>query len=278
MIGKILGVAITCLLFNQLTIIAPDYLQPGSNILISWKADGNDFKAEFGGKEIPIIPLGQKLFCFAGIDVRQPAGNYQFVLFSKKTVETVWQEALNREFTIQELKTKVASPGKKPVRPQGRASLEKNLLDQAFAKSSPLPLFQKPFAYPLEEVEITKNAGFGVGRVYTNGNSIHAGVDLRAAAGIEVKAINSGRVVLARKGFSLEGSLVVIDHGCQIFSLYLHLQKILVKEGDNVTKGQTVGLSGKSGASRGTHLHFAVKINGKSMDPLEFIDMFNAAQ
>lgn len=278
MMSKILGIAITCLLFNQLTINAPDYLEPGSNIIISWKANGDDFKAEFGGKEIPVVPLGQKLFCFAGIDVRAPAGSYKFVLFTKKTGEVIWQKLLEQEFAVKELKTKVSSPGKKPVRPLERAPLEKNLLDQAFAKTSALPLFQGLFVQPLKKIEITKNAGFGVKRIYTDGNSIHAGVDLKAPMGTKVKAINSGRVLLARNDFSLEGGIVIIDHGCQIFSFYLHLQKILVKEGDEVTKNQTIGLSGESGKAKGPHLHFAIKINNNSMNPLEFIDMFNAAQ
>lgn len=283
MIAKILGVIITCLLFNQLTITTPDYLQPGSNIIISWKSNGNDFKAEFCGREIPVILLGKKLFCFTGVDVRAPAGTYKFVLFTKETGEALsgealWQNVFEQEFTIKELKTKVASPGKKPVRPRERALSEKNLLDQAFAKSSSSLLFQGPFIGPLEKIEVTPNTGFGVKRVYSNGNSIHSGVDLRAPVGTAVRAINSGKVALAQKGFSLEGGLVVIDHGCYIYSLYLHLKEIWVKEKDDVARGQVIGLSGSSGASRGAHLHLAVKINNQSVNPLEFIDIFNAAQ
>lgn len=113
-------------------------------------------------------------------------------------------------------------------------------------------------------------------RVYRNGSSIHRGVDLRAIIGTPVKAINSGVVALTAKNFSLEGNMVILDHGSGVFSLYLHLSRVDVREGQRIGAGQVVGLSGDTGLGvTGPHLHLAVKVNGVNVDPLGFIETMN---
>jgi murein DD-endopeptidase MepM/ murein hydrolase activator NlpD len=71
---------------------------------------------------------------------------------------------------------------------------------------------------------------------------------------------------LARLLF-FEGNFVVIDHGQGLLSLYLHLSKISVKEGDEVRKGQEIGVSGGTGRATGPHLHLAVRWQGIYLDP-----------
>lgn len=108
---------------------------------------------------------------------------------------------------------------------------------------------------------------FGVERVF-NGSvqSTHQGLDFRVPGGTSVAAVNSGRVILARPLF-FEGNCVVIDHGQGLLTLYLHLSKFLVKEGDDVGKGQAIGLSGGTGRATGPHLHLAVRWQGVYLDP-----------
>ena len=108
---------------------------------------------------------------------------------------------------------------------------------------------------------------FGVQRVF-NGTvqSTHEGLDFRVPSGTSVAAINSGRVILARPLF-FEGNFVVIDHGQGLLSLYLHLSKFTVKEGDDVAKGQEIGISGGTGRATGPHLHLAVRWQGVYLDP-----------
>jgi murein DD-endopeptidase MepM/ murein hydrolase activator NlpD len=108
---------------------------------------------------------------------------------------------------------------------------------------------------------------FGVERVF-NGSvqSTHQGLDFRVPSGTSVAAINRGRVILARPLF-FEGNCVVIDHGQGLLTLYLHLSKFLVKEGDDVEKGQLIGLSGGTGRATGPHLHLAVRWQGVYLDP-----------
>jgi murein DD-endopeptidase MepM/ murein hydrolase activator NlpD len=108
---------------------------------------------------------------------------------------------------------------------------------------------------------------FGVERVF-NGTveSTHQGLDFRVPSGTSVAAVNSGRVILARPLF-FEGNCVVIDHGQGLLTLYLHLSKFSVKEGDQVSKGQPIGLSGGTGRATGPHLHLAVRWQGEYLNP-----------
>jgi len=108
---------------------------------------------------------------------------------------------------------------------------------------------------------------FGVERVF-NGSvqSTHQGLDFRVPSGTSIAAVNSGHVILARPLF-FEGNCVVIDHGQGLLTLYLHLSKFLVKEGDDVEKGQPIGLSGGTGRATGPHLHLAVRWQGVYLDP-----------
>jgi murein DD-endopeptidase MepM/ murein hydrolase activator NlpD len=108
---------------------------------------------------------------------------------------------------------------------------------------------------------------FGVERVFNGAvQSRHQGLDFRVPSGTEVAAVNRGRVILARPMF-FEGNWVVIDHGQGLLTLYLHLSEFSVKEGDEVSKGQPIGLSGGTGRATGPHLHLAVRWQGVYLNP-----------
>ncbi len=100
----------------------------------------------------------------------------------------------------------------------------------------------------------------------------HRGIDISGDIGTKVFASNSGVVRIARK-FTLEGNLVVIDHGEGIFSIYAHLQKIKVAEGDFVKKGQVIGTIGRSGRATGPHLHFGIKVGKVDVNPFIFFEI-----
>ena len=80
-------------------------------------------------------------------------------------------------------------------------------------------------------------------------------------------AANDGIVIIAQPMF-YEGNLVVIDHGQQFTTLYMHLSKIEVSVGERVTKGKRLGLSGATGRVTGPHLHFAVRWQNMYVDPV----------
>lgn len=135
---------------------------------------------------------------------------------------------------------------------------------EAFETVTPDREWKGSFAAPVN-AEISDV--FGVERVF-NGSvqSTHQGLDFRVPGGTLVAAVNSGRILLARPLF-FEGNCVVIDHGQGLLTLYLHLSKFMVKEDDDVKKGQEIGLSGGTGRATGPHLHLAVRWQGVYLNP-----------
>lgn len=173
-----------------------------------------------------------------------------------------------------------------PERPRG--SSEVKIIEESYARgNSSEKYMDTDFVMPLDRVVIDKDRA--VGDVFSQfGGESHRGVDLITLdprTGIHqrpVKAINSGKVVLARH-LSLEGNLIIIDHGSGIFSLYMHLSKLGVKRGESVKTGQVVGISGRTGRVTGPHLHFGIRIGDPAdplkfpvVDPLAFIETMNS--
>jgi len=114
-------------------------------------------------------------------------------------------------------------------------------------------------------------SGFGP-RVspFTEKPAWHDGLDIGAAANAPVQAPAQGRVT--NVGFDSKlGNVVKLDHGFGIETLYGHLAKALVKEGQRVKRGDVVGLVGSSGLATGPHLHYMVKVNGQTFDPTKYI-------
>jgi murein DD-endopeptidase MepM/ murein hydrolase activator NlpD len=114
---------------------------------------------------------------------------------------------------------------------------------------------------------------FGVKRIMNKKKtSIHRGVDIKGKSGEEVSSFNRGKVVLAEELF-FGGNTLIIDHGLGIYSIYMHLSKIAVGEGDIVSKGKVVGYVGMSGRATGPHLHFGVKVQNANANPLSLMEL-----
>lgn len=99
----------------------------------------------------------------------------------------------------------------------------------------------------------------------------HTGTDIGGAYGDEIYASASGTVLLSRYNGGY-GYSVKIDHGEGITTIYGHASKLLVKEGDEVVKGQVIALVGSSGVSTGPHVHFEIRIDNVPVDPIPFIN------
>jgi murein DD-endopeptidase MepM/ murein hydrolase activator NlpD len=111
---------------------------------------------------------------------------------------------------------------------------------------------------------------FGAQRIYRGGvpAAYHSGTDIGAGAGAIVVAPADGVVTLAPPpAFSLEGNLVIIDHGLGLTSALLHLSRVSVRVGDRVRQGQEIGRVGATGRATGPHLHWSLVWNGARIDP-----------
>lgn len=131
-------------------------------------------------------------------------------------------------------------------------------------------LMAKPSIMP---VTASITAGFGYRRnpFTSRGSEFHSGIDFAASYGSTAVATGDGIVIFAgwNSGY---GRMVIISHGYGLTTLYGHNSKLLVKQGDKVKKGQSITKVGNTGRSTGTHLHYEVKINGKSVNPVQYFN------
>jgi murein DD-endopeptidase MepM/ murein hydrolase activator NlpD len=111
---------------------------------------------------------------------------------------------------------------------------------------------------------------FGAQRVYQGKpGSFHSGIDIALPTGAPVTAPADGVVVLAAdRPFTLEGNLLLVDHGGGLSSAFLHLSRIDVRVGERVTAGQPIGAVGATGRATGPHLHWGLRWREARLDPL----------
>jgi len=100
--------------------------------------------------------------------------------------------------------------------------------------------------------------------------SFHRGIDIACYYNTEIVAANAGVVIVAGWHYSY-GYYIIIDHGGGISTVYGHNTKLLVKAGQEVKKGQVISLSGSTGESTGPHLHFEVRVNGSTSNPMDYV-------
>ncbi|HZR37728.1 MAG TPA: M23 family metallopeptidase [Nevskia sp.] len=128
----------------------------------------------------------------------------------------------------------------------------------------------RPSGWPIASGYITSPYGMRTDP-FTGLRDYHPGIDFAAAEGSQVQSVAAGIVTAAgeRSGY---GNLVEIDHGNGYVTRYGHNEKILVKVGDRVRKGQAISLIGSTGRSTGPHVHFEVVLNGTVVNPEQYIE------
>jgi len=150
-----------------------------------------------------------------------------------------------------------------------RIAAESKRLGAIYAARTPTRLTGSPFTRPVPGEAL---GTFGARRILNDKpRSPHPGLDLRAAAGTPVHAAGPGRVVLASDLY-FSGNTVIVDHGEGLFTLYAHLSRMDVHEGDVLARGDPVGLSGATGRVTGPHLHWGAKIGDRPFDPTALLD------
>ena len=123
--------------------------------------------------------------------------------------------------------------------------------------------------FPVRPVEITDPYGMRMHPILHQ-YAMHWGTDFAANYGQDVHAAESGVVIQAGSNGAY-GNSVIIDHGDGVATLYAHNSKLLVSEGDSVSKGQIIAYAGATGWATGPHVHFEVRINGKAMQPMDYL-------
>ena len=192
-------------------------------------------------------------------------GKHAIDVFYNGTTKRIDLNVQEKKYPLQELTLS------KQVSALRVSKIENAALNKALGTVSDKKLWSGKFIFPSDGPEST---AYGVKR-RINGvispDYFHKGLDFAAKEGSDIKAPENGKVILTgqnSKGFIVNGNCVFLDHGQGVISGYLHLSKILVKNGDLVKKGQVIGKVGSTGIASGPHLHWGIYITGKTVDPM----------
>ncbi len=151
---------------------------------------------------------------------------------------------------------------------------ENSLPEELFAPIDRLSTLNRiietlPLASPIDNAETHSLFGRRLDP-FTGRIAYHTGLDLSGPVGSKVAASNDGRVVSA--GYNgAYGNMIDVDHGFGIVTRYGHLSQIKVKKGQEVHKGQIIGIQGSTGRSTGAHLHYEVRYNDRPLNPANFL-------
>lgn len=157
--------------------------------------------------------------------------------------------------------SKYVEPPKETVE---RIARDRERLAAIYRTRTATRLTGDPFVRP---VDGPPTSVFGTRRLFNDKpRSPHPGLDLRAATGTPVRCSGPGSVALAEELY-YSGNIVIVDHGGGLFTLYAHLSRIDIAEGDAVEPGDVLGLSGATGRVTGPHLHWGAKIGSVPFDP-----------
>jgi murein DD-endopeptidase MepM/ murein hydrolase activator NlpD len=273
--------ALPAILHSQSVTLTPAIVESGSPELIRVHAVHplSKVEGEWLGHKVQFFKGtdGSSWFALAGVDVEAPAGpsSLKITAYSQEkprelSMTVPIRPAHYRTATIT-VEPKFVEPGPEDKKLIEAASKAK---EAAFAAAendgAENPLWSGNFQPP---VKAAATDSFGTRRTF-NGKlaSIHKGTDFRAPTGTPVLAGNSGTVILAQKLF-YEGNCIMIDHGLGLISISMHLSRIDVKPGQQVTRGQILGLSGATGRVTGPHLHWAIRWQGVMLDPVKLLHL-----
>ena len=165
-------------------------------------------------------------------------------------------------------------PKKKVTPPEEfyeRINNENKLIGEARKINTDLSFFKEKFIFPVDNAIIT--GVYGSQRIL---NGIpkwpHYGLDFAQKKGTPVKAMNNGIVTLSENDLYYTGGTIIFDHGHGVSTLYMHMDKIFVKVGDHVKKGDVVGTVGETGRATGPHLDIRLNWFGERLDPMSVLE------
>jgi murein DD-endopeptidase MepM/ murein hydrolase activator NlpD len=149
------------------------------------------------------------------------------------------------------------------------AAEEERMMGAIYSTVTTPQLWSEPFATP-SQAEVS--SPYGIRRSYNGvfSGSFHTGTDFALYTGDPVYAANKGRVVVARSLIT-RGNFALIDHGLGVYTGYWHLSALRVTEGQDIQRGDLVGLAGATGLATGPHLHWELRILGVTVDPMKAV-------
>ena len=252
-------------------VIEPKRPGPGDIAVITLKGVTGPVEGIFNGKTLyfNVVPASQNTFqAILGIDLFTAPGDYGLDVNADGAKFHHTVTVSKKKYPVQRL---TLPEGMVVLSPENEARVEREqkVMAAVWPRES-ARVWSGNFINPRDGRISTI---FGIKRVINKvPKSPHTGVDVSAKEGAEVRAPNNGITVLTDEQF-YTGNCIVLDHGQGIYTMFFHLSKLLVKPGQEVKKGDVIGLVGSTGRSTGPHLHWGVRIQGARVDPLELIHL-----
>lgn len=246
----------------RITVICPDSV---TALSYAWQDINAALFMDVAGSYFGLVPIA--------MDQQPGPASLKIILRDSDNTTTVLNtpfEIIVKNFPVQHL-TVDESKDTMDQQTLERHNRERAQIENIFAQSQPRRLWIEAFVQPLQGRLSTP---FGVKRfINKQPRNPHSGIDIAAPAGTPVKATTSGVVSLTAEHF-FAGKSVYIDHGCNIFSMYFHLDTIAVQDGQTVARGDIIGRVGASGRATGPHLHWGMRMYGTPIDPFSLLALF----
>lgn len=264
---------------NELAItITPPSIKQGEPALIVVSGTGTSTvdSLSFNGRNLDTFEYEGRTAGLVGIDLRMNPGKYP-ILASLSDGRSISSElVVSRREIVQAplgIPEKLGGNTPESERELVNTLVEEGALISAIVSQSQR-LWEGQFRLPLDP-PITVTDTYGYSRLTGASSISHKGTDYRAAVGTPVYAMNSGEVRFDQF-LRNYGNTVIIDHGAGLLTIYMHLSESLVDLGDRVERGEVIARSGDTGYVLGPHLHLTIRINGISIDPEKFMELFGS--
>ena len=217
-------------------------------------------------KKVKVTPDGYFAFGLG----RDRKNDVVITIDKKKIVKKVFKRKYNIQ-RIDGLEEKKVTP---PEEVYERIKRENKWIGEVRAIESNLTFFTKKFIIPVENAIIS--GVYGSQRIL-NGKPKwpHYGLDFAADEGTKIKAMLDGTVTLAEPDLFYTGGTLIFDHGHGISTLYMHMEKILVKKDQKVKQGDIIGTVGSTGRATGAHLDVRLNWFQTRLDPATVLDINN---
>ena len=219
-------------------------------------------KILFDGEELQLSKQGYFVFGFG----RNHKTNSSLKVIKKNDEELIYNLVINKSIykieKIDGLPSKMVQPGPEFYKKiNDDRALIKNSMNENYSNS----IMPKKFIKPTEG----RTSGVYGSQRILNGikKNPHGGMDIAAPIGTEIKAMAAGKVLLSAKGLFYTGNIVIIGHGFNLKSMYIHMHDINAKKGDIIRQGDIIGTVGMTGRATGPHLHWNVYWKNIKINP-----------
>ena len=227
---------------------------------------------EFGEHRVLVTRNGERWMAAVGIPLDAPVGEASIRVNTARDIAFEVREHAYREQRLTVKNKKYVSPDEAQLERIGR---ERKIIDSALDSWRDVDVDVLTLAPP---VDGRRSSSFGLRRFFNDQpRSPHKGMDIAASEGTMIAAPGTG-VVTATGDYFFNGKTVIIDHGQGFVTMYCHLSRIGVEEGQQLETGEPIGAVGATGRVTGPHLHFGTYLNGTAVDPALLLQTVTATE